>query len=324
MANDSSENVTHENSTQTSLVEKIRQLEFLAEFSSTLNVSLDPTTVRKMAIEAVVKLLRCENATVVDGAADQASSEVRLSAQKIVVPLRTSKKNLGTIQAFQKLQGPFTFEDARLLVSLSHPVAIALENAQLYDEIRRSFYETVEALVESIEKKDRYTGGHTKRVVYYSEEIASAMGLSHEEIEEVRLAAVLHDVGKIGIEDKILKKTAPLDSGEWPVMRTHPELGYQILKKVSGLRNVTDGMRFHHERFDGLGYPLGLKGESIPLMARIIAVADSYDALVSTRPYRKGIHPSEALEEIRAHAGTQFCPRVVQAFLKAFDRTKSV
>jgi HD-GYP domain-containing protein (c-di-GMP phosphodiesterase class II) len=146
--------------------------------------------------------------------------------------------------------------------------------------------------------------------------------LSTEELDRIKLGAILHDVGKIGIEDKILKKEAPLDPYEWPVMKTHPELGYQIMKRVQGLKDVVAGMRFHHERWDGQGYPLGLKGEETPLIARIIAVADTYDAMISTRPYRKGLEPRVAYEEIVKNAGTQFCPQTVEAFKRAFAQGK--
>ena len=130
---------------------------------------------------------------------------------------------------------------------------------------------------------------------------------------------MLHDLGKVEIVDEILKKTAPLDSREQLVMREHPELGFEMLGEVRELGDVIDGVRFHHERWDGAGYPCGLKGEGIPLFARIIAVADTYDAMVSTRPYRKGLGPSVAYDEILKNAGTQFDPRVVIAFGSAFS-----
>jgi HD-GYP domain-containing protein (c-di-GMP phosphodiesterase class II) len=173
-----------------------------------------------------------------------------------------------------------------------------------------------------MEKKDRYTGGHTKRVVHYSMCIAQFMNLNQEELERVRMGAILHDVGKIGIEDKILKKDAPLDTDEWKIMQTHPQLGYEIMSRVDGLKDVIGGMRYHHERWDGKGYPMGLKGEEIPLIARVISVADTYDAMVSTRPYRKGLPAQKAFDEIVRYSGTQFDPTVVDAFVKAFEGGK--
>jgi HD-GYP domain-containing protein (c-di-GMP phosphodiesterase class II) len=136
------------------------------------------------------------------------------------------------------------------------------------------------------------------------------------------LAAVLHDIGKIGIEDKILKKRAPLTEDEFKVMKEHPALGYEILGHIESLSVVVDGMRFHHERPDGKGYPFGLKGDEIPLIASIISVADTFDAMISNRPYRKGLPPMVAWDEIVSNRGTQFCARVVDAFDRAFRKTK--
>lgn len=251
----------------------------------------------------------------------------------ICVPLRARDRIIGVLQAINKLSTmplrpslhdwpDFYVEDRRIFETLSHQVAIAVENSRLYTDLKKGFFDTVGALAEAIEKKDHYTGGHTKRVVYYSNQIAKYMDLTSEELERVHLAAILHDVGKIGIEDHILKKQAPLDEKEWVVMKTHPEQGYDIMSRVHGLKDVIGGMRYHHERWDGKGYPMGLKGEEIPMIARIIAVADTYDAMVSTRPYRKGIEPKQAYEEIVRNSGTQFDPRVVDAFIEAFRREK--
>lgn len=251
----------------------------------------------------------------------------------ICVPLKAKEKIIGVLQALNKLPSAparpsrhdwsdFYEEDKRLLETLSHQVAIAVENAKLYTDIKKNFFETVEALAEAIEKKDSYTGGHTKRVVYYAMCIAKYMSLTSEQLERVRLAAILHDVGKIGIEDNILKKQSQLDPAEWKVMQTHPELGYDIMCRVEGLRDIVGGMRYHHERWDGKGYPLGLKGEEIPLVARIISVADTYDAMISTRPYRKGLDPKIAYDEIVRYKGTQFDPSVVDAFCEAFQHEK--
>jgi HD-GYP domain-containing protein (c-di-GMP phosphodiesterase class II) len=251
----------------------------------------------------------------------------------ICVPLKAKDKVLGVLQALnkvpsidahlnQKVGTTFSGDDLKILETLSHQVAIAIDNARLYSNAKKTFVDTVEALAEAIEKKDRYTGGHTKRVVYYSMCIAKYLNLTADELERIRLGAVLHDVGKIGIEDKILKKQAPLDDEEWKVMQTHPDQGYDIMSRVEGLKDVIGGMRYHHERWDGKGYPFGLQGAEIPLIARIISVADTYDAMVSTRPYRKGLPPTVAFDEIVKNRGTQFCPEVVDAFVEAFKHEK--
>ncbi len=242
----------------------------------------------------------------------------------IAVPLYARGRVVGVLEAINKrpVGAGFEPEDADLLESLGHQVAIALDNSRLYQDLRGSFYDTVEALAESIEKKDSYTGGHTKRVVHFALCIAKYLPLNQEQVERLRLGALLHDVGKIGIDDSILRKAAPLDEAEWKVMKRHPELGHSILGRVESLKDVLGAMRFHHERWDGKGYPLGLRGEEIPFMARIVAVADAYDAMVSTRPYRKGMDPGAARDEIVQNRGTQFDPRVVDAFCQAFENEK--
>jgi HD-GYP domain-containing protein (c-di-GMP phosphodiesterase class II) len=185
-------------------------------------------------------------------------------------------------------------------------------------ELEDQYRQTVMALASAIEAKDQYTGGHNRRVAFFATLIARHLGLSPAEIEDVRLSSLLHDVGKIGIDDKVLKKDAPLDPDEWEHMKQHPELGWKILGKAKCLKRIVDGMRFHHERTDGMGYPLKLKGEEIPLIARIISVADAFDAMTSNRPYRKGLNYEVAYEEILRCRGTQFDEKVVDGFVRAF------
>lgn len=184
--------------------------------------------------------------------------------------------------------------------------------------------------VEAIEKKDRYTAGHIKRTAYYALKIARELdGMDEALLERVRLAAMLHDLGKIEIEDAILKKSAALEPIEWGSMREHPRLGFEMFGRESAADSVgggiealdamvADGIRFHHERWDGQGYPLKLAGPAIPWIARLIAVADAYDAMVSTRPYRKGMAPALAYEELQRQSGIQFDPEIVAAFARAF------
>lgn len=179
-------------------------------------------------------------------------------------------------------------------------------------------HDTVSALAAALDRKDGYTGGHIRRVAHYAEAIALCMGLGEEEVLEARLSAVLHDVGKIGIDCQVLTKAGPLDELEWEQMKSHPDLGWMILAHVQGLSRVAEVIRSHHERPDGLGYPLKLKGEQIPLAARIIAVADAFDAMTSDRPYRKALSAEQALKEIVRCRGTQFDEKVVDGFVRAF------
>jgi HD-GYP domain-containing protein (c-di-GMP phosphodiesterase class II) len=236
----------------------------------------------------------------------------------VCVPVESHGKLLGVLQALNKLQGEFLDSDQKLLETLSNQVAIAVENALLFENLKAQFHETVTAMAMAIETKDRYTGGHTKRVALFAELIAKHMGLSKEQVAEIKLGATLHDIGKIGVDDKVLKKEAPLDPKEWEHMKQHPEFGYRILANVRSMKTITDGMRYHHERPDGNGYPLGLKGEEIPMIARIISVADTFDAMTSNRPYRKGLDYEVAYEEIVKFRGTQFDEKVVDGFVRAF------
>jgi putative nucleotidyltransferase with HDIG domain len=251
------------------------------------------------------------------------------------VPVLVGQNQVAVIHAFNKIPSlsaqttdrvvpQFTPSDQRVLAELGQSLALGLENRMLKRKVDVQLGEVVDVLSEAIAKKDRYTGGHTKRVAYYAVLIARAMGLDELHVEMVRRAAILHDVGKIGIEDKILKKNGALDGAEWAVMKTHPELGYEILSRMDGNSDAVAGARYHHERWDGQGYPAGLKGEEIPLSARIVAVADAYDAMVSHRPYRQGVDQYIAYEEILRNQGTQFDPKVVEAFVNVFRLGKLI
>lgn len=237
----------------------------------------------------------------------------------ICVPVIIKDRVIGVLQAINRLNhGAFTREDLKLFQLFSNQVAIALDNARLYGQIKETFYATSEALAEAIEKRDPYTGGHTKRVLEYCLAIAKHMSPAPDN-ELLKLSAVLHDIGKIGVEDRILRKQAPLDAEEAAQMRQHPAMGVSILQHVPQLKEVIPGMLYHHEKPDGKGYPEGLKDDEIPMTAKIIAVADTYDAMTTNRPYRKGLSDEVALGELKKFSGTQFDAVVVDAFFKAFE-----
>jgi len=180
--------------------------------------------------------------------------------------------------------------------------------------------QALRAIISTLEEKDSYTHGHSIRVAEYAVYLADEVGLSEVEIREVELCALLHDIGKIGIPDNVLLKPARLTRAEFEIMKSHPVRSARILEKISALRNLIPGIQYHHERFDGLGYPEGLKGEHIPLYARIILIADTYDAMTSTRPYRLALDKSIAFEELRKCAGTQFDPVLVEAFIRVVSQ----
>jgi putative nucleotidyltransferase with HDIG domain len=237
----------------------------------------------------------------------------------LCVPVKTKQKPVGVLQAINKKDTAFNNEDLDILTALSNQVAVAIENARLYDELRETFYATVHALAETIEKRDPYTGGHTKRVMNYSLAIGRMMGLSKKDMVNLKLAAILHDIGKIGIRDNVLLKTEKLNHDEFENIMMHTVYGAEILNYVRQLKDIIPGVKYHHEKHDGSGYPDGLKGNDVPLIARIIAVADTFDAMTTDRIYRKGLSFDAAFEELKNHSGLQFGPDVVNAFFKAYE-----
>ncbi len=240
----------------------------------------------------------------------------------LLIPLFSKGELLGLIECIHNDERVFDEEDIHFAQAIAIQMTMSLENYKLFVKLQNQFIQVVEAMADAIGKKDTYTGGHTKRVRHFAEAIGKEMDLAFEDMNNLKLAAVLHDIGKIGIEDAILKKTAPLTEEEFKVMKEHPRLGFEILKHIESLKDVIDGMRYHHERPDGKGYPFGLKGDEIPLIAMIISVADTFDAMISTRPYRKGLPPMVAWQEILDHRDTQFEGKVVDAFDRYFKKSK--
>ncbi len=237
----------------------------------------------------------------------------------VCLPVRLKNKLVGVLEAINKRHGQFESGDVELLTALSNQVAVAIENARLYDELKETFYATVHTLAETIEKRDPYTGEHTKRVMEYSLAIGKAMGLSQKDMMDLRLSAILHDIGKIGIRDNVLLKNERLTVDEYNAIMMHAVYGAEILTNIRQLKDIIPGVKWHHEKFDGSGYPEGLKGEKIPVIARIISVADTFDAMTTDRPYRKGLSVEAALEELKRYAGTQFDPDAVNAFIRSYD-----
>jgi len=200
------------------------------------------------------------------------------------------------------------------------PLLLARFAFSLYIESKRNYYVMLKTLTLAIEAKDEYTCGHSQRVEEYASRIAEEMHLSHSRIENLRVAALLHDVGKIGIDESILNKPAKLTADERRQIEKHPQISIDILKEVNLPQVVFQVILHHHERFDGRGYPSGMGGRSRPIEVYILGVADTYDAITSTRPYSYASSPERAREIILSESGKQFHPQVVEAFVLAFDK----
>jgi len=196
-----------------------------------------------------------------------------------------------------------------------------IEVLRVSTDLRESYDDTLEALVNALDARDQETKGHSIRVSHYMMEIAQAMGVRDgtQVWADMQRGSLLHDVGKIGVTDAILRKPAKLTPEEWSKMRLHPEIGYNMLRQVKFLQGAAELILAHHERWDGQGYPRGLREEEIPLGARIFMVVDTFDSMTSDRPYRKALSTQEALDEILRYRGSQFDPTVVEAFLDIYD-----
>ena len=203
----------------------------------------------------------------------------------------------------------------RIYISSEIPVTEVLNNYLTTDN-KGAILNTIYALAATVDAKDHYTYGHSKKVSKYATDIAEALHLPEERVSAIHTAALLHDIGKIGVSDQILQKNGPLNDEEWEPIQAHPSMGVSILKHVENLRDCLAAVQYHHERYDGSGYPSGLKGSNIPLDARILAIADSFDAMTSSRPYRDKMTAEDALGEIIQCSGTQFDPEIVRVFAK--------
>ncbi|HZD60256.1 MAG TPA: HD-GYP domain-containing protein [Anaerolineae bacterium] len=205
------------------------------------------------------------------------------------------------------------------IILLVVPLLIARKTFQVYMELRNAYMGTVSALVQALEAKDPYTRGHSERVAEYAEAIAREIKLPEEKVEILRYAALLHDIGKIGIARKVLNKPGKLTNDEFKRIQAHPRIGAGIIGHIEFLEAAVPAVYYHHEYLNGRGYTEGLSGDRIPLLARIMTVADSFDAMTSTRPYRPALNIEEAAAELRACCGSQFDGRIVEAFVKAMD-----
>lgn len=243
-----------------------------------------------------------------------------MPASSMSVPLIGKNKMFGVLNVSKFSGPPFTASDLQVVLILSSQVVTAMENAALYEDLRENYFRTVQALVAAVEAKDPYTRWHSTNVAKYAVAVARDMGMSPSQLEEIHIAAILHDVGKIGISELIISKPERLSREEFDIMKDHPAHGIRILEPIGFSSDIIDAIYQHHERFDGKGYPRGLMGEAITLTARILNVADTIDAMVSERPYRGTISSEEVLLELERETGGQFDPRVTESARRLIEK----
>ncbi len=237
-------------------------------------------------------------------------SKLVSAAEKISLGDLSTRIESHKIKEFNTLGNTFNVMSESLEEHIAKLAKAAEENREL-------FVGTVKALAAAIDGKDKYTRGHSERVARFSFAVGKRMGMDEEELETLRISALLHDVGKIAIDDNILKKPAALTDEEFEVMKTHPQKGYKIMSQIPAMKEFLPGMYMHHEMVNGMGYPQGLKGDEIPMQAKIISVADTFDAMTTDRPYQKGMELEVALNRIRSFVGTRYDGKVVEALVQA-------
>jgi putative nucleotidyltransferase with HDIG domain len=238
------------------------------------------------------------------------------------VPMRIQHRVTGVLEALNKRQGGFGEEDVKILTAIASQAAVAIENAQLVKALQESYESTLEGWAAALDLRDKETEGHSQRVTVLSLQLAQAMGVSKEFLIHLRQGALLHDIGKMAVPDHILHKKGPLSDMEKAIMRQHPLHAYNMLYPIAYLRSALDIPYCHHEKWDGSGYPRGLKAEEIPLAARIFTVIDVWDALRSDRPYRAAWTEQETLDYIQAEGGKSFDPQVVKRFVEIMPSLK--
>lgn len=239
----------------------------------------------------------------------------------VCIPLICKDKLLGALTLGEKMSlESYRESEIELLSMLCSEVGIAIENATLYQEKMKNFLDTIQSLLASLEAKNPYTHGHCNRVSKYCTLIAQELGMTPDEVEIVKIAGFLHDLGNIGVSEQILNKRGRLTIGEFENVKRHTIIGAKIVEPICFNQEIIQGIKFHHERIDGSGYPEGLNDKTVPLIAKIIMVADVYDAMTSNRPYRRAFTPEDAISELKRGSGYQFDSKVVSAFIKVLNR----
>jgi putative nucleotidyltransferase with HDIG domain len=281
-------------------------------------LSLPPGKVHRLSEELMILLSQRKSPLLINHLAKDKTlgwmSEY--ATQLLAVPLMRQEQLLGCLFGIDKQNGEFDTVDSKLLNSIANESAIYLENAMLFDDVRGLMMGLLHSLTSAVDAKDAYTCGHSERVALLSRSLAIETGLTEQQVDRIYMAGLLHDVGKIGVPEAVLQKTGKLTPEEFEQIKKHPEIGAKILRDIKQVEDIIPGVLHHHERYDGKGYPGGLSGDNIPLMGRIICLADCFDAMTSSRTYRKALPLEVALTEIRRCSGTQFDPVLSDAFLQ--------
>ena len=241
----------------------------------------------------------------------------------VTAPVVLMKNFDGIVIVADKMSGDFNEDDVETLLSVGDQAAVAVENVRLQRELQSAYLSTVSMLADAVEAKDPYTHGHCEMVSRYARLTAERLGLGDDDLSLVCYGALLHDVGKIGVSDGILNKPGPLLPEERELVRSHVRVGHDLLARVPALNPIADVVLHHHEWYDGSGYPEGLKGENIPVAARVVCVVDAYCAMITKRSYKEAYSDARAREELQRCSGTQFDPKVVAAFLQMLDTSEA-
>lgn len=241
----------------------------------------------------------------------------------IAVPLVAAREVIGVLEVLNKADASgFNERDVEVLMSLAATAAVTFSNLRLNQKLEQGYISTLKALVAAIDAKDPYTSGHSQRVAEYALLGANMLSLSPEELKDIEFGGLLHDIGKIAIDATVLRKPGDLTSEEWSLMRKHTVIGANIIKDVPFLERAKPLVLYHHENYDGSGYPEGLKGEAIPICARLLSVVDAFDTMTSERSYRASVNADLAVSELRRYCGTQFCPVATDAFISGFQLSR--
>ncbi len=280
-------------------------------------MSLPPGVVHRLADELMTLLAERKGPVLIN---DLRNGEAlgwmsEHASQIIAVPMQRQDSILGCLFALDKVSDDFDSVDSKLLNSIGNESAIYLENAMLFEDVHDLMMGLIHSLTSAVDAKDAYTCGHSERVALLTRQLAREMRLPEQSVERFYMAGLLHDVGKIGVPERVLQKEGKLTDVEFDLIKKHPEIGARILKDVKQIEDILPGVLHHHERWDGRGYPRGVAGKDIPLMGRVICLADSFDAMTSNRTYRQAMPLEVAIEEIKRSAGTQFDPELAEVFV---------